>query len=192
MTDIYHSGIKGQKKGVRRYQYANGTYTREGNLRYRPDKVRGYDDDRAASTVIKLAVGGEMALIGAKALSKSSNMPSISSLLNTTISSLHGTHQITIGQKIVAAAMAHPTLTAMALPAAAIGTGALLGYAIMNRREIERWLEDTDFNKIANNVVAAGSSAAGIAMSAISGNPVPAMVGLGAGAMVKMRNRRDY
>lgn len=31
---IYHSGIKGQKWGVRRYQFQNGTLTPEGKLRY--------------------------------------------------------------------------------------------------------------------------------------------------------------
>lgn len=35
---LEHKAIKGQKKGVRRYQYANGTYTAAGNARYRPKK----------------------------------------------------------------------------------------------------------------------------------------------------------
>ena len=35
---LEHKAIKGQKKGVRRYQYANGTYTPAGNERYRPKK----------------------------------------------------------------------------------------------------------------------------------------------------------
>ena len=35
---LEHKAIKGQKKGVRRYQYANGTYTPAGNKRYRPKK----------------------------------------------------------------------------------------------------------------------------------------------------------
>ena len=30
-----HHGIAGQKRGIRRYQLANGTYTEEGNKRYR-------------------------------------------------------------------------------------------------------------------------------------------------------------
>lgn len=38
MEDLYHYGIKGQKKGLRRYQYANKTYTPAGNERYRPKK----------------------------------------------------------------------------------------------------------------------------------------------------------
>ena len=32
--EIYHHGIKGQKWGVRRYQYADGTYTPAGKKRY--------------------------------------------------------------------------------------------------------------------------------------------------------------
>lgn len=32
---LAHHGIAGQKRGIRRYQLANGTYTEEGNKRYR-------------------------------------------------------------------------------------------------------------------------------------------------------------
>lgn len=34
MSELYHHGIKGQKWGVRRYQYADGTYTPAGKKRY--------------------------------------------------------------------------------------------------------------------------------------------------------------
>lgn len=34
MTSLYHHGIKGQKWGVRRYQYADGTLTPDGKKRY--------------------------------------------------------------------------------------------------------------------------------------------------------------
>lgn len=33
-NEFYHTGIKGQKKGVRRFQYENGTLTPEGRIRY--------------------------------------------------------------------------------------------------------------------------------------------------------------
>ena len=32
--ELYHHGIKGQKWGIRRYQYADGTYTPAGRKRY--------------------------------------------------------------------------------------------------------------------------------------------------------------
>lgn len=34
MNEIYHHGIKGQKWGVRRYQYSDGTLTPSGKKRY--------------------------------------------------------------------------------------------------------------------------------------------------------------
>ena len=34
LLELYHHGIKGQKWGVRRYQYADGTYTPAGKKRY--------------------------------------------------------------------------------------------------------------------------------------------------------------
>lgn len=37
---LAHHGISGQKRGVRRYQLANGTYTEEGNKRYRKKKEK--------------------------------------------------------------------------------------------------------------------------------------------------------
>ena len=38
--EIYHHGIKGQKWGVRRYQYADGTYTPAGKKRYSSSKSK--------------------------------------------------------------------------------------------------------------------------------------------------------
>jgi hypothetical protein len=34
MNEFYHHGIKGQKWGVRRYQYADGSLTPQGKKRY--------------------------------------------------------------------------------------------------------------------------------------------------------------
>lgn len=55
---INHSGIKGQRKGIRRFQYANKTYTPAGNERYRPKK------ESSAFTNAVLA-GSAAAYIGA-------------------------------------------------------------------------------------------------------------------------------
>ena len=38
-NEIYHHGIKGQKWGVRRYQYADGTYTPAGKKRYQNNTI---------------------------------------------------------------------------------------------------------------------------------------------------------
>lgn len=43
-NELYHWGILGQKWGIRRYQYENGTYTEEGKIRKRRDR---YSDDAA-------------------------------------------------------------------------------------------------------------------------------------------------
>ena len=32
--ELYHHGVKGQKWGIRRYQYADGSYTPVGKKRY--------------------------------------------------------------------------------------------------------------------------------------------------------------
>ena len=55
---INHSGIKGQRKGVRRFQYANKTYTPAGNERYRPKK-----ESRAFTNAV--LAGSAAAYIGA-------------------------------------------------------------------------------------------------------------------------------
>ena len=37
--ELCHHGIKGQKWGIRRYQYADGTYTTAGKKRYRSNNI---------------------------------------------------------------------------------------------------------------------------------------------------------
>ena len=54
--EVKHSGIKGQKKGVRRYQYANKSYTPAGNARYRPKS--GKSDGGGGTVVAATALGG--------------------------------------------------------------------------------------------------------------------------------------
>lgn len=59
MQYLDHSGIKGQRKGIRRYQYANKTYTPAGNERYRPKKGNTFTN--------AVIIGGSAAYIGAMA-----------------------------------------------------------------------------------------------------------------------------
>lgn len=47
IRELYHSGIKGQKWGIRRYQNYDGTLTEEGRHRYN----KNYDDDRAEDSL---------------------------------------------------------------------------------------------------------------------------------------------
>lgn len=49
MNELYHHGIKGQKWGVRRYQYTDGTLTPAGKQRY-----RNYDDSKMADRVSRI------------------------------------------------------------------------------------------------------------------------------------------
>lgn len=49
MNELYHHGIKGQKWGVRRYQYADGSLTPAGKQRY-----RNYDDTKMTDRVSRM------------------------------------------------------------------------------------------------------------------------------------------
>ena len=72
---LYHAGIKGQKWGVRRYQYQDGSLTPEGKLRY--SQQDDYNDNPASNrmtlsdfkkTNAGTVVNGVIAAIGAKGL----------------------------------------------------------------------------------------------------------------------------
>jgi len=43
MNDIQHWGLKGQKWGIRRWQYPDGRFTEEGKIRYGRKSVRELD-----------------------------------------------------------------------------------------------------------------------------------------------------
>lgn len=47
---LAHHGIAGQKRGIRRYQLANGTYTEEGNKRYRKKEEKEKKETPEQST----------------------------------------------------------------------------------------------------------------------------------------------
>lgn len=52
MNELYHHGVKGQKWGVRRYQYADGSLTPAGKKRYQT----GNNAPRIMSSKVKYAV----------------------------------------------------------------------------------------------------------------------------------------
>lgn len=64
--ELYHYGIRGQRRGIRRFQYMNNTYTPAGNARYRPKKD--------ANPIVPAALAGSGAFFGvqmAKAIAAS-------------------------------------------------------------------------------------------------------------------------
>lgn len=176
MTDIYHSGIKGQKKGVRRYQYLNGTYTREGNLRYRPPK--GDNDAKIARRIITGSMLGEVALVAIKnAQSNASSQSAIEAAKNAILNL--NANSVAVGKAVVETVLKVPApVRAMVLPIMAIGAGATLGYAIVNHEAIGEYIRELPWNKIANTTISLGASAAGVALSTVSGNPLPAIAGM--------------
>lgn len=101
--ELYHFGIKGQKKGLRRFQYANKSYTPEGNRRYRPSK--------GESPLVKAAIAGSAAAFvwqGSKAIAKA-----------TAGGVSMSAKMAAIGKAAVAAAMSVPApIFALTLPLA--------------------------------------------------------------------------
>lgn len=97
MYDIYHSGIKGQRKGIRRYQYANKTYTPAGNERYRPKK----------GTVSKVATVTTAGLATAGYLNAVNSTTGLSVTLGTALANLN-TNLVLLGAEVVAGFAAIP------------------------------------------------------------------------------------
>lgn len=189
MTDIYHSGIKGQRKGVRRYQYANGTYTPAGNERYRPSKTT-----RSAKRVIAGTAIGEIALVAAKRAQSQTaamSLPAIIASASAKMASLNAS-RIAAGKAVTAAILAIPTpVKAMALPLLAIGAGVAIANVAMNSEEIVAKIRDLPWDKIKSATVSVGSAAAGVAISTVSGNPLPAITGLTISSLATLLER-DY
>lgn len=107
---LEHKAIKGQKKGVRRYQYANGTYTKEGNERYRPKKniVTKLTGIKVTEEGLLLA-GIGATVVGTVLLSGAVTLPSIGAAASAASTG--------VGQSAVAALMANETFKNMVLPA---------------------------------------------------------------------------
>lgn len=191
MTDIYHAGIKGQRKGIRRYQYANGTYTPEGNLRYRPPK-RDFTE-RAAKRIIAGTTVGELTLAAVKNAPASSSHVSINAIINSAKTALSNVNVSTInaGKHVVDAIMAVPApVGAVVFPLIAIGTTYAVTNLVMHRREVMEKIKELPWDKIRNNTVSVGASAAGMALSTISGNPLPAVAGITLSSLVTMMENR--
>ena len=112
---LSHSGIKGQRKGVRRFQFSNGTYTKAGNERYRPKKTT------IAATLATVALIEANTGIGR-------------SIIKSVLSSIGGAK---VGAGLIGLAKAAivtipAPFWAMALPVAAIGVGSAINSKINN------------------------------------------------------------
>jgi hypothetical protein len=115
--ELYHYGIKGQKKGLRRYQYGNNTYTPLGNMRYRPRKSIA---PAAVGTASLLSLAAVIAHATGKSILSAAT--SISALSGSAISTVSGV--ASVGAAAVAAI---PTpVWAVALPIAAVYGSTLL------------------------------------------------------------------
>lgn len=116
---LSHSGIKGQKKGIRRFQYANGTYTKAGNERYRPGKGT------------KLAALGMAALIEANTGIGSAAIKGILSAIGKmSIGAAGGAGLLSLATSAIATIP--PVFWALALPTLAIGIGTAINSQINN------------------------------------------------------------
>jgi len=185
MTDIYHSGIKGQKKGVRRYQYLNGTYTREGNLRYRPPKARN------VQKALVLAEVGIIAAAEAKSHMVSTASPSIIAAAKTAISAIKA-NSVALGKAVVETVLKVPSpVRAMVLPILAMGAGFAIGKLIIDGADIVEKIKDVPWSKIANTTVSVGSSAAGIALSSVMANPLPMVAGVTISTYLSLKEKEE-
>jgi len=112
-----HSGIKGQRKGVRRFQYANKTYTPAGNERYRPKKSTNAFTNAFTNAVL---VGGTATYLGA--LHTTNMGASITSLLATPITKV-AADVVGVGAAVVGGLASIPLpVIALGVPIGAIAT----------------------------------------------------------------------
>lgn len=117
MQYLDHSGIKGQRKGVRRFQYANKTYTPAGNERYRPKK----DSNKFTNAVL---IGGTAAYLGAMATTDIG--AAVSSLLTVPITKVTA-DVIGAGAAVVAGLASIPLpVIALGVPIGAMATASVI------------------------------------------------------------------
>lgn len=116
MQYLDHSGIKGQRKGVRRYQYANKTYTPAGNERYRPKKGNTFTN--------AVIIGGSAAYIGAMATTDIG--AAVSSILSVPITKV-AADVIGAGAAVAAGLASIPLpVIALGVPIGAIATASVI------------------------------------------------------------------
>lgn len=129
-NELMHRGIKGQRKGVRRYQYANKTYTPAGNARYRPRKG-------TATKAAALAVTAASGLAWANAFNSATGL---SAIMSTSLSSvLQST--VLLGAEIVAGFASIPVAAyALTIPMALMMAPITIqnGKAYIERRKLEK------------------------------------------------------
>ena len=130
-TTLTHRGIKGQKHGVRRYQYLNGTYTELGNERYRPKKGNSSENALFASSVIATA--------GMLALSNPVIVTTALSAAKTTAA---------IGKVACAAALANPAIGGALLPAVGVAGSLVLLDTIVSKMKHG---EDMEVKRLSQN-----------------------------------------
>ena len=116
---LEHRGIKGQRRGVRRYQYANGTYTALGNERYRPGKRR-LTKENAEKALYTSAAIGAVAALGKMTLPAAASS------------------SVGLGSVLTAAALANPAISGLIISAAAITGGMVITDAVINDLKKER------------------------------------------------------
>lgn len=173
MTDIYHGGIKGQRWGIRRFQYANGTYTPEGNMRYRPNK-----NSRFARNVGATAVLGEMGLVAAKAMQNNATLPAINAMSGIKLSAISSS-VINVGNAASKVIMAVPMpVKALALPTLAVGSVIAVANVIDNKEKIVEALKKSKDIAVRTAKNGAGAVACGAALSAIQQSPIPLISGV--------------
>lgn len=120
MYYISHSGIKGQRKGVRRFQYANKTYTPAGNERYRPKK-----GNALATGVV---VASSAAYLGALSTTDigAAIVSSIGALATTPITAI-SSELVGAGAAVVSGLATIPlSVLAIAVPVGAMATASVI------------------------------------------------------------------
>lgn len=189
MTETYmcHFGIKNQKHGVRRYQYENGTYTKAGNERYRPSKGKRKTVEKtfAAVSIAEIAYT-TMATYGKKHTGTA--LSSVASKLVPAVSTT-ASNIVDVGKAAAQVAMNMPApIAALALPVATIGSLAAVAnvkYSYKNTDGNKKQKLSAAINSTGGRtILASGALASGIALTAISGNPMPAVGGVAKAAGV--------